>query len=113
VGLTDRLCTLNGTAHAGIQLALRAVGEVEREVEEAGRHPLAGLAGRLGIRDLWPGLDLGRRRAVLRALADVTLLAAARGGRLMTPVPSEPTDAPGCAIIMAIFFLLRAGPTWR
>ena len=41
--------------------------------------PLAGIAGRLDAAEVWEGLDLGRRRALLRALADVTLLPARRG----------------------------------
>jgi site-specific DNA recombinase len=44
--------------------------------------PIAGLPKGPGIREIWPGLDLGRKRAVLRALADVTLVPATRGGRL-------------------------------
>jgi site-specific DNA recombinase len=44
--------------------------------------PLAGVAGRADAREIWDGLDLGRRRAVLRALVDVALMPARKlGGR--------------------------------
>ncbi len=42
--------------------------------------PLAAIAGQSGVREIWEGLDIGHKRAVLRALADVTLVAAARLG---------------------------------
>jgi hypothetical protein len=42
--------------------------------------PLAGLAGNPEAPALWPGLGLGRQRAVLRMLADVTLAAHAKPG---------------------------------
>lgn len=47
--------------------------------EEAHRSPLAGIAGRSDARQIWDGLDLGRRRALLRVLADVTVMPAKRG----------------------------------
>jgi site-specific DNA recombinase len=43
--------------------------------------PLAGIAGRADAAEIWDGMDLGRHRAILRALADVTLLPSARRGR--------------------------------
>jgi site-specific DNA recombinase len=63
-----------------LQASLANVRAAITAAEESS--PLAGLAGWPGIREIWPGLDLGRRRAVLRALADVTVLPAVRGGRL-------------------------------
>jgi site-specific DNA recombinase len=41
--------------------------------------PLAGIAGRADAAQIWRGLDLGRRRALLRVLANVTVLPARRG----------------------------------
>lgn len=39
----------------------------------AGRDPLDGIAGRADAADVWAGLDLGRRRAILEALCVVSL----------------------------------------
>jgi site-specific DNA recombinase len=47
--------------------------------EAAATSPMAGLAGQPGAGQVWERLDLGRRRAVLRALVDVTLLPTRRG----------------------------------
>ena len=68
---------------AGSRELQASLGRVRAAIASAEHtSPLAGLAGRPGVREIWPGLDLGRKRAVLRAVADVTLVAASRGGRL-------------------------------
>ena len=68
---------------AGSRELQASLGSVRAAIASAERtSPLAGLAGRPGVREIWPGLDLGRKRSVLRAVADVTLVAASRGGRL-------------------------------
>lgn len=64
--------------------------EIAREIEAAAQiDPLAGIVGAPDVAALWfgtredrsDGLDLGRRRAVLDALATVTVLKAGRGRR--------------------------------
>ena len=62
-----------------LQASLQQVRAAIAAAEESS--PVAGLPRGPGIREIWPALDLGRRRAVLRALADVTLLPATRNGR--------------------------------
>jgi hypothetical protein len=47
--------------------------------------PLAGIAGRPDAARIWKGLDLGRKRALLRVLADVTLLPAVQRGPRFDP----------------------------
>jgi site-specific DNA recombinase len=47
--------------------------------------PLAGIAGRPDAAQLWKGLDLGRKRALLRVLADVTLQPAVQQGPRFDP----------------------------
>lgn len=44
--------------------------------------PLADIAGHADAAQIWAGLDIGRRRAIVRLLADVTIRPAGRGGRL-------------------------------
>jgi site-specific DNA recombinase len=63
-----------------LQVSLQRVRSAIAATEESS--PLTGLVRGPGIREIWPGMDLGRKRAVLRALADVTLLGSARSGRL-------------------------------
>jgi site-specific DNA recombinase len=46
----------------------------------AATSPLSGIAGRPDAVEVWAALDVGRKRAMLRALADVTLLPALRRG---------------------------------
>jgi len=50
----------------------------------AATSPVAGIAGRADARRVWDGLDLGRRRALVRALAEVTIHPA-RPGRGFKP----------------------------
>lgn len=58
----------------------RQLDHVQADLAHAAHaSPLAGIAGREDAADVWGGLDLGRRRALLRGLADVTLLPARRG----------------------------------
>lgn len=45
------------------------------------KSPLAGIAGRPDAADVWASLDLGRKRAIVRALVTVTLQRAGGGGR--------------------------------
>lgn len=61
--------------------ALRAkLAEVEAAMTAAeGRHPLAGIAGRPDAAEIWAGLDLGRRRAILDTLMTVTVMRAGIG----------------------------------
>jgi site-specific DNA recombinase len=47
--------------------------------------PLAGIAGRTDAGEIWQGLDMGRKRAVLRVLAGVTLIAKPRRGAFFDP----------------------------
>jgi len=62
------------------------LAEVEAKLTAAsGRDPLAGIAGNPDAAKVWDGLDLGRRRAVLDALAVVTVLPTKRG-RYFDPV---------------------------
>jgi site-specific DNA recombinase len=48
----------------------------------APRDALAGLAGRADAARIWEKLDIGRKRAIVRTLVDVTLVPRGRGGRL-------------------------------
>jgi hypothetical protein len=50
----------------------------------AGRSPVADLAGRPDVAEVWAGLDLGRRRAILDALMIVYVM----------PLPRPPGRAP-------------------
>jgi hypothetical protein len=51
------------------------LAEVERQLASvAGVSPLAGIAGRPDAADVWKGLDLGRKREIVKALVVVTLL---------------------------------------
>jgi hypothetical protein len=50
----------------------------------AGHSPLADLAGRQDAAEVWAGLDLGRRRAILKTLAIIWVL----------PLPKPPGRAP-------------------
>lgn len=57
------------------------LAEIEAALaEETQKSPLAAIAGRPDARQIWEGLDLGHRRALLRALADVTVRGASRRG---------------------------------
>jgi site-specific DNA recombinase len=57
---------------------LDAIG---RELDAAAsRDPLAGLAGQDDAAQVWAGLPLGRRRAIVRLLCEVTLLPGRSGG---------------------------------
>ena len=72
---------------AGSAELLRLLDRVQGGIAAASvTSPLAGIAGRADAAQIWhgagpdnEGLDLGRRRALLRVLADVTLLPARRG----------------------------------
>jgi site-specific DNA recombinase len=66
------------------------IDEIDAELAMAGQvDPLAGIVGAPNVRDLWfgtspdrsDGLDLGRRRAALGAVATVTILPARKPGR--------------------------------
>jgi site-specific DNA recombinase len=48
----------------------------------APRDVLAGLAGRADAAQIWEKLDIGRKRAIVRTLVNVTLMPRGRGGRL-------------------------------
>jgi len=48
----------------------------------APRDALLGLAGRADAAEIWEKLDIGRKRAIVRTLVDVTLMPRGRGGRL-------------------------------
>jgi site-specific DNA recombinase len=62
-------------------------GELRARLEEVrggiataeGTSPLARIAGRPDVDEIWEDLTLGHQRAILRALADVSLLTARRG----------------------------------
>ena len=48
---------------------------IEAQLEAAAPvSPLAGIAGRPDAADVWAGLDLGRKREIVKALVTVTLL---------------------------------------
>ena len=57
----------------------------------APRDALAGLAGRSDAAQIWGMLDIGRKRAVVRTLVDVTLMPRGRGGRLPGGGGIDPT----------------------
>lgn len=63
---------------------LRAkIHDVEEQLDAGGEHdPLAGLAGRADAAQIWEMLAIGRKRAIVRTLVDVTLMPRGRGGRL-------------------------------
>jgi site-specific DNA recombinase len=62
------------------------LGQVQAAIATAEeRSPLAGIAGRPDAGEIWEGLDLGRRRALLRSLAIVTLLPAVQRGPRFDP----------------------------
>jgi hypothetical protein len=60
------------TTRAELEERLGAVEAQQRAV--AGRDPLAGIAGRANAAEVWKRLDLGRQRAILKALLVVTVL---------------------------------------
>jgi len=77
-GAIDDAQLTAGSAELGRELA-KAEAELHTISE---RDPLAGLAGQPDAAQVWAGLPLGTRRAIIRLLADVTLLAGRKGGRL-------------------------------
>ena len=103
LGLISRSQMLEGTERGNARLA-----EIAAELAEAagqGRWPRSpALADRRGHE--WDGLDLSRRREVIRALGTVTLLPAGRGAREFDarkvrikswPARTWPGDAPELA----------------
>ncbi len=57
----------------------------------APRDALVGLAGRADAVEVWKKLDIGRKRAIVRTLVDVTLIPRGRGGRLPGGAYFDPT----------------------
>jgi hypothetical protein len=77
VGLISRSQLLEGTERGNARLA-----EIAAELAEAaGAGALAPFARGQAAKEIWDGLDLSRRREVIRALSTVTLLPAGRGAR--------------------------------
>jgi hypothetical protein len=67
---------------AGSERINARIGELHAVLARAAeRSPLDGVAGRPDAAQVWEGLDLGRRRAILRLLLDVTLLRGKPGRR--------------------------------
>jgi len=77
-GAIDDAQLTAGSAELG-----RELSKAEADLHAvSARDPLAGLAGREDAAQVWAGLPLGTKRAIVRLLADVTLLAGRKGGRL-------------------------------
>ncbi|MGH3305936.1 MAG: hypothetical protein ACRDOK_30615 [Streptosporangiaceae bacterium] len=71
---------------AGTRELQASLGQVRAQIAAAEESsPLAALAGRPDIDDIWPRLDLGRTRAILRALVDVTITPATQRGPRFDP----------------------------
>ena len=67
---------------AGSERINGRIGELDAVLARAAeRSPLDGVVGRPDAAQVWKGLDLGRRRAILRLLLDVTLLRGKPGRR--------------------------------
>jgi len=64
------------TRHARLAEQLAAVQGKLRSA--SGRNPVADLAGRADAAEVWAGLDLGRRRAILETLMTVSVLPLAK-----------------------------------
>jgi len=61
--------------------------QVEQQLTDAaGTSPLAGIAGRPDAAEIWKGLDLGRKREIVKAMVTVTLLPVEKlSGRVFDP----------------------------
>ena len=76
-GVLDRAQVKVATERLNARLA-----EIERQLTAASsRSPLADIAGRPDASDVWNGLSLGRKRAILRELCTVTVMPTGRGRR--------------------------------
>jgi hypothetical protein len=67
----DRL-TIN-QLEAGSASVRERLAVVERELEAEGPSPLRAIAGRKNAADVWAGLPLENRRAIVRLLLDITV----------------------------------------